>query len=294
MKTPQQSYPALANALGVQNIYLKREDLHKYGSHKGRSIPQMIKYYFKYDNIVDFCISSSGNAALASILAINSHNKNNPENMLNLQVLVGMKIPSKKLERLHKEIKDKKIEIKQVEKPKQTAFQLDKENKAKNLRQSTDPLALEGYTELAKELKKIPNLKAVFIPTSSGTTAQALGTKFSKLTNTIEVHIVQTTFCHPIAEEFHPERKKNADSLAGAIVDNVAHRKKEVIKVIKSTNGSGWIADNNDITNAIDLVKRTTKIVISPNSALSIVGLQKALQSGWLVDGVVACLITGE
>ncbi len=293
MKTPQQSYPDLAQALGIDNLYLKREDLHKYGSHKGRSIPYMIKTYFKRDGFRDFVISSSGNAALAAILATNKHNKNNPENKIRLRVLVGKKISNKKLSKLNREIKDKDISIEQVERPKQIAFQMDKNAEAKHLRQSTDPLALEGYMELAKDLEKIPDLRAVFIPTSSGTTAQALGEQFLKLENPIQIHIVQTTTCHPIAEEFD-QISKEESSLAGAIVDNVSHRKAEVIEAIKSTSGSGWIVNNDQITAAIDIVKRNTNITISPNSALSIAGLKKAISSDYKIEGAVTCLITGE
>ena len=46
-KTPLEAYPKLAKAIGVNELYFKREDLHPYGSHKGRSIPVMIDHYLK-------------------------------------------------------------------------------------------------------------------------------------------------------------------------------------------------------------------------------------------------------
>jgi len=45
--TPLEHYPTLAKAIGVSDLYFKREDLHPYGSHKGRSIPVMINNYYK-------------------------------------------------------------------------------------------------------------------------------------------------------------------------------------------------------------------------------------------------------
>lgn len=298
MKTPQQSYPDLAKTIGVPELYFKREDLHKYGSHKGRSIPLMIKKYAK-EGIPNFVISSSGNAALAVVHAVIAHNQNNPGKEIKLTVFVGAHIPKQKLDRLISLISYhlSHITINQVDRPKQSALQLEKENggSTKYLRQSTDDTALEGYVELADELNHIPNLNAIFIPTSSGTTAQALGSAFQKLSQKPQMHIVQTISCHPIAEAFDNEITENAEkSIASAIVDNVARRKEKVVEIVKNSSGSGWIVNDEEISNAIRLVKKQTKLQISPNSALSVAGLQKAVRNGWKCNNTVVCIITGQ
>ena len=292
MKTVQMPYSKLAKALGVKDVFLKREDQHKYGSHKGRAIPLMIKHYLKEEEITNFVISSSGNAALAAIHATQSHNRNNL-NKIKLSVLVGENIIPQKLKIIIATINDINITLEQVEKPKQTAFQIDKDGKAKNLRQSTDEIALLGYFELAQELGNIPHLSAVFVPTSSGTTAQGIGEAFEKLEMNPQVHIVQTEASHPIAGDFHPSEKEKDSSIAGAIVDRVAHRKAKVVEVIKNSQGSGWIVSDEGIKEAVKLVKETCNVAISANSALSVAGLKKAREDGWTTDGVVACLITG-
>lgn len=296
MKTTQMPYAELARALGVNEVYLKREDQHKYGSHKGRSLPLMIKKYFKEeDPSTEFVISSSGNAALAAVEAVQAHNRNN-DSKLRLTVFVGPNINPQKMKKLITIIEDPLIKLEQVENPKQSAFQMDKNGKAKNLRQSTDDSALEGYFELAQELDKIPNLSAIFIPTSSGTTAQALGEAFAKLSQKPQIHIVQTTSCHPIVSVIASDEAKQSStttSIADAIVDHVAHRKEKVIEVIKNSHGAGWIVTDDEIKDAIELTKETCKIAISPNSALSIAGLAKAVQNNFKWDGAVACLITG-
>ncbi len=311
-------YSKLAQALGVKDVYLKREDEHKYGSHKGRSIPPMVKKYFKEDGITDFVISSSGNAALAAIHAVQVHNSNNPSK-LKLKVLVGQNIDETKLKRLLKTITDARVSIEQVERPKQTAFQLDKEGVARNLRQSTDDTALLGYHELAQELNKIPNLGAIFIPTSSGTTAQALGEAFFeqeylKLEQKPQIHIVQTTACHPIVNCLPlPEGESTrlpavvegsdggggstaneTKSIASAIVDKVAHRQDKVAELIKKSIGNGWVVTDEEIKQSQKLVKETTGIQISPNSALSVAGCKKAKETGFdWGEKVIVCLITG-
>ena len=293
MLTPQESYPKLAKAIGVPEIVLKREDLHPLGSHKGRSIPQMIEKYIG-QGYSDFVISSSGNAALAAARAILEYNQNNPNKKITLKIFVGKNINEKKLNNLKKNITDNAITIEQVERPKQSAFQIDVDKKAKNLRQSTDDLALLGYETLAQELNEIKDLQAIFIPTSSGTTAQALGNFFFKLGNNPQIHIVQTSTCSPIATMFDTDYSLSEKSIAEAIVDNIAYRKEKVIAAIKNSHGYGWGISDEEIENAIKLVKEKTDIDLDPNSALAVAGLQKAIQKGSLFNGVVICLITGK
>jgi len=99
MKTPLINAENLAKQLGLPALYFKREDLHPYGSHKGRSIPKMIEKYTT-EGICDFVISSSGNAALAAALFIKEHNEKNPTNKLNLKIYIGYRIDKEKLARL--------------------------------------------------------------------------------------------------------------------------------------------------------------------------------------------------
>lgn len=282
MLTPQTSYPALAGALGLTTLlYLKREDLHPLGSHKGRSIPEMMTRHAAH-GVRNFVISSSGNAARAAAQAL-------PDNAT-LTIFVGEKIDPEKLKLLSEACHAREaIRLEVVANPKQRAFQMEKTGAAKNLRQSTDDAALEGYRSLARELNEIPNLEAVFIPTSSGTTAQALGTGLPR----VQIHVVQTEAVHPIAEQFDKNFTPQKTSWAGAIVDTIAHRKSAVTEVIKKSGGFGWVVSDEEIQRATNLVAENTGLNVSPNSALSIAGLAKALKSGRQWSGAVACLITG-
>lgn len=316
MKTPQLPVPKLAAALGATaELWFKREDLHHYGSHKGRSIPLMIGDYAR-QGLTDFVISSSGNAALAAIQAVLTHNKTRGKTPLSLTVLVGKKIAPDKLALLRggAEPASDGIRIEQCANPKQRAFQMEKTGMAKWLRQSTDDNALLGYEELASELGKIPNLAAVFIPTSSGATAQGLYRGFQKMGINPEIHLVQTPDCHPLVDSVTgrhaPADSKNAQSagrsdinaqphtaeksLAEAIVDKIAHRRESVAAAVKNSAGYGWIADNQNIKESVALVKKTTTLDISPNSALSVAGLRLAIKAGWRWNGPIVCLITGR
>lgn len=294
MITPQTKQLKLAKTLGLNvPLYFKREDLHPLLSHKGRSLPLMIDTHLK-NKAKTFVVSSSGNAAIASALYLKKLNQKRKEK-ITLQIFVGEKIDSAKFKKL-KKLTDKNITLAQVKNPKQTAFQLQKNNKATWLRQSTDDTALTGYENLATELSKIKNLSAVFVPTSSGTTALGLINGFKKLKQKVQVHVVQTSAVHPIAENFSPMRScyTEKESLATAIVDKVALRKLPLIKAIKETGGSGWVANNQEIESTIKLVNKNEKIKLSTNSALAVVGLEQALKNNWKFDGPIVCVITGQ
>jgi threonine synthase len=287
--TPITLAPNLTKSLGIKNkIYLKREDLHPLGSHKGRSIPVMIETYLKR-GIHDFVISSSGNAALAAAMYLKKYNQKSKKQPINLQILVGKNISPEKLKSI-KKLTTKNILLTQTDNPKQTAFQIEKALPIIWLRQSTDNTALTGYETLAKELAKTKNLQMIFIPTSSGTTAEGLYRGFKKLKLKPQIHIVQTTACH----SFITGNINTATSLAKAIVDKIAHRKKNILKIIKQTKGAGWIANDRQIKWAIKLLAKTEKIKISPNSALALVGLKQALEKKKKLVGSVVLLITGR
>jgi len=288
MLTPQQEVPRLAKRLGLEKLYFKREDLHPYKSHKGRSIPIMIETHARGGH-TRFAISSSGNAALAAILYIIDYNKKFTERPLSLSVYVGQNILPSKLKVLT-ELASPIIKIEKVDAPKQAVHILEKRGEAKSLRQSQDPLALVGYNSLVEELSEIPNLGSIFVPTSSGTTAEALASKFS-------VHVIQPQSCHPIAENFDMRITKDLPDLpilADAIVDKVALRKDSLIEKLKKNNGGGWVINNQEIAQVIKLTKETENIELSPNSALALAGLRRALTKGWQTKRVIACLITGR
>jgi|GEM_PF-244914 threonine dehydratase len=329
-KTPHESYPDLAREIGVSNLYFKREDLHPLGSHKGRSIPRMIDVGLT-DGIRHFVISSSGNAALAAGLYVKGLNAVNAKivkknttanNFITLEILAGKNINTKKLAKLQV-LKDEHILVSVQDRPLQMLFQKTKVPNVRSLRQSTDPVALEGYTSLARELADIPDLEAIFIGTSSGTTAQALAQYFLKngqnvnnkdnnknnknKENTrktaVEIHIVQTPSCHPIVTMIHRNATDatNEISIADAIVDRTAERASVLAPLIEKSGGTGWTADNESIKIAQEIVRKHTGhpgdhggLIISPNSALSVAGLMNAVYTGRTWHGAVVCMMCGD
>jgi len=287
MITPISKQTELARQIGVSDLYFKREDLHPYGSHKGRSIPAMIDAKTAL-GATKFAISSSGNAALAAIRYIQE--KNSAGANLFLSVFVGKKINPEKKKRLLDEIRDKRITISETIRPLQALFQANRES----LRQSIDPLALIGYESLASEITDVPGVSHVFIGASSGTTAEALTEYFIKNKNNIAVHIVQPAGNSPLAREFDTEKYDDEISIADAIVDKTVHRKEALTEVLKQTNGSGWIVSNNNLIDAQKIAFDKANITATPNGILGFAGLLKAIKKDRKFSGGVVCIITGQ
>lgn len=290
--TPIEEYASLGPIIGLKTLYLKREDLHPYGSHKGRSIPYMIDFYVQ-KGIKKFAISSSGNAGLAA--CIYTRELNDPS--IELNVFIGNNANKNKVAKL-KEYESQNIKIIVKERPLQ-ALTLAEQDGYTSLRQSTNDIALNGYTSLAKEIsdeiKALGfNKASIFMGTSSGTTAQALAKYFVDNKIDIQVHVVQTSSCHPIVDAFDISDIPDEKSIADAIVDQTAYRKNAVTTLVRKSGGSGWCVKNEEIEIAQDLVEKNTGHRLSTNGVLGIAGAMQAVYTGYDLHEPVICIVCGE
>lgn len=291
--TPIEHYTELAKILGLSDLYFKREDLHPYGSHKGRSIPYMIDYYHSRGDHY-FAISSSGNAAIAAGLYIIKLNKEN-KSKIHLKIFVGKNINQEKLENLRQIARNANdcIQVLSKERPIISLNEATGEG-YRSLRQSTDKIALVGYKSLCEELQTIKNAGAIFIGTSSGTTAQALAQYVIDNKLPIQIHIVQTSSCHPIADNFENYDGPEERSIADAIVSKTSERTPKLVELINQTGGYAWVATNEDLNTAIELTSKHANLDISYNSALSVVGAMQAVYRDWPIEGSAICIICGK
>jgi threonine dehydratase len=293
MITPHEELAPLAQTLGLAKLFIKREDLHPYGSHKGRSLPHMIDRYVELGN-THFVISSSGNAARASLLHIKKLNTSR-EQKLTLVILVGLHINEEKFSFLRENL-DSSITLVQVERPLQELKKLESEGYV-SLRQSTDNSALHGYESLAAELLEIKDLKSVFIPASSGTCAEAIGRYFKNARADISLFIVQTDTCHPIVSSLggstYETLSLEEESLADAIVDIVGHRKHSLGEVVADTGGAGVIVTNTYIQSAQQKLKENG-VEATGNGALALAGLLAYQERNSRALGVTCCILCGK
>lgn len=296
--TPLQEFPDLAKAVGVGKLYIKREDLNPSGSHKDRGLwPYLDALVAKGEH--EFCLSSSGNLAISA--ACYAHRNTS----IQFSFFLPSTLSESKRERLDV-FKSNNTKAYYSKTAKTDAIRFSREKKIRLLRGSTDNGMLEGYRHLPRELIKQTkgDIGGMCMAISSGTMAVGLwlGFRFQDSDSRIpQLHIVQTTKIHPIASEFDKNFTSTKVSLATAIVDRVAHRKAQVIQAVKESRGGGWVVSDEEIKEALDLIRqycrseqRSPSTSVSPESVMSLAGLKKALAKGFQVREPVVLIFSGK
>ncbi|WKZ28137.1 MAG: pyridoxal-phosphate dependent enzyme [Candidatus Dojkabacteria bacterium] len=260
-------------SLNGNDLYLKFEDANPNGSFKDRSLAYQLSYYVQNEN-KHFTISSSGNAAISAAAYANLAK-------VKLCIFVSTNISELKLTRLEQH-KSEFVEIRKVPKPKSSAIQYARESNAINLRGSVDDVALIGFKTIAYEIaEQLPDADAVFVPCSSATSSVAIAQGFGETNRKVALHVVQTTRICPIVSNFD-QVTLTKTSLADAIVDRVAKRKKQVLIEIEKSNGFGWIITDQELLTAEKLIEDTLpNKKISYNSLLAVAAYLKAIKSGY-------------
>lgn len=291
-------------------IYIKREDLNPSGSHKDRALfPYVDKLVKKGEEA--FCLSSSGNFAVSAAYYAHHHTQ------VQFHLFLPPTISQEKKDRLN-EYKTDNVIIHWSKLAKSEAGQFSRKTHIRLLRGSKDDCLLEGYYELVRELVEQTKGKggSVFMAVSSGTMLVGLWEGFQNnpkskisrhsgishiLENQIQgagqipnFYIVQSTRVHPIASEFDSDFTPTKSSIASAIVDRVANRKDQVVNAVKESHGSGWIVSDEEITIAMKKLAGVLHENVSPESAMSLAGLQKACSKGFHVKKPIVLIFTGK
>lgn len=301
--TPIMPLVKLASELGVDSLYLKREDLNPNGSFKDRSLAYQISYY-KQKGVKELVISSSGNSAISAVAYCKLA-------MIRLNVFISPLINNDKLNRLIDVLKaDNKCTSQLIDRKdlnydylnvvfsrraKSDAIKYANERNLINITGSKDDLAVEGYKTIAPELiRRCFGFDAIFIPCSSGTSTMGIYQGYKMLkASTPRFFIVQTTKVNTIARVFDQNFEKTETSLCSAIVDKVAVRKEKIISIINDTRGSGIVVDDDLLIMAKELLKNHEGINISYDGAVGLAGLIKLLKKDKTIKNPVV-LISGK
>lgn len=253
-----------------QEVVVKNEYANPNSSFKDRCLAYQISYHY-YTGARRFVISSSGNAAIsAAAFAVKAG--------VDLTAFVSPKINTEKLSKL-KKIAGRNIEIKQSLRAKSDAMQFAREKSAVNLRASQDESAIVGYKSIAYELvEQFPQIDAIFIPCSSGTSTAGISQGFTELQKKVAVNICQTARVCPIASEIVADTVLAPDSLADAITDHVALRKAQIIKIIKQTQGSAYVISDADLLEAKSKLSGTLAANFTYNSLLAFAAFEQSLR----------------
>ncbi len=262
----------------IDNFYLKREDQNITGSAKDRAMPFQIANLKKL-GFTQAVISSTGNAAISA--AHFCH-----ENNINLTIFLSSNISPSKLAVL----KQFDHEIIFSLQPISNAIKFSKANHAYLLRQSTDPSALEGYSQIAQDLiTQLPQTTSIFIPIGSGTTLIGISQKLSK---TVKIFGAQSSANPTISklfdDQFTPENRLITHALSAKFLP----QKKAVIETIKDSQGYCFTIQNEAIIYAGSYLE-SQGIITSLESALAFAAYQKAIKNNFEIGEYPVILLTG-
>ena len=262
----------------IDNLYLKREDKNITGSAKDRAISVQIENLKKH-HFNQAVISSTGNAAISAAHFCQQNN-------IQLTIFLSPQISSQKLSILKKY----NHEVIFSDKPISDAIKLSKTNSAYLLRQSTDPSALIGYSQIREELiTQLPQITSIFIPVGSGTTLLGIA---QKLPPNVKIFAAQSAANPTVSQffdtDFTPEDRLITSALSVKFLPN----KNKIIQSIKTTSGFSFTIQNRQIVDA-DAYLKSKGISTSLEGALSLAAYQKAVKNNYSVGDYPVILLTG-
>lgn len=260
----------------IGNIYFKREDQNPSGSVKDRSVIYQLAYA-KQKGFKKGVISSSGNSAIS--LAFWSKK-------FNIEITAYLS-PNTDINKI-KQLKSLGAKVIITNKPNSESFKQAKNKNVYNFRQSTDPQAIKGYNELAKEIiRQIGKPEAIFFPVSSGTTLLGTGRNLDGT----KIFLAQSVFHNPLSFIFDQKRNIVTKNLTKALVAKYIPLKREIIELVKNSNGGGYTIENDKIIEAKKWLNEH-KIFTSNEGALALAAAREAQKDHKIKTGLV--ILTGK
>jgi len=271
----------------VDPFYLKREDLNPSGSVKDRAVVVQLAWA-KDNGYQEVAGSTSGNFGLSLGYWAKHFG-------LKVTVFISPQTNPNKI----KKLKQYPLILKVSKKPISACFRYCKEMGALNLRQSKDPQALVGFSNLGEEIagqikEKNIKTKSIFFPVSSGTTLLGVTKGLEKEGLKLAPFIVQPAN-HPLLakvwdEDFNVEEERVADALVAKVIP----QKAEILRLIKNNQGGGVVVQNKSILKWASWLNKQG-ISTSYEGALSLAGVEKVRKLGLIKDGdKPICLLTGK
>jgi threonine synthase len=227
--------------MGLESLWLKREDLNPTGSHKSRGAAYQLSWA-RSEGFGLVAISSSGNAAVAAAAYAALAG-------IRLAAFVAPDTTPVKLAamaRLGARVFVTADAITMADEVARSAG-------VPNLRPSTHHTAVSAYETLGWELaEEAPAAEAVFLFVASATTLVGLGRAKERAGNVVgrdwpaELHAVQGTGATPIARLFDRRSDSSPPGELGLLGARKTRRVGEAVRAIASSGGSGWIVTDSE------------------------------------------------
>lgn len=237
----------------IDNFYFKREDQNPTGSAKDRAIPFQIQNLLK-QGFTSAVISSTGNAAISASYYCQQNN-------IPLTVFVSPQIDQVKKSLIN-------ANVITTSKPISQAIKYSLQNKSYLLRQSTDPSAIDGYSQIGQEiLAQLPQVTSIFVPVGSGTTLLGIA---SALPPAVKIFAVQSAHNPTITSTYDSEPIETTN-LTDALTVKYLPLKQKILSAITS-----GITINNSLLSVSQQWLLDHKIQASNEAGLTLAGAKKA------------------
>lgn len=274
--TPAEPRPALAAALGLDALVLKREDLNPTGSHKDRGMAYQVSAERAEAPDADWLvISSSGNAAIAAARAAARAG-------LRLAAFIAPTTDAAKRVALAAE----GALVFATPSALGMAAEVAAARGLPNLRPSTAPLAVPGFQTMLWELDGAAGgCDAVFMFASSGTALVGLGRALPRSRWRPALHVVQGAGAAPIAAPLD-SRPAPPGRRVGSLGARKTRRLGEAVRLVRASGGSGWVIGDEEADAAAALL-RAEGIPAALEAAAALAAAGRAARAGAVRSAVV-------
>ncbi len=306
--TREIEFEGINKLLKIDHLYFKREDENETGSLKDRSLAYQVSLA-KQNNKKELVISTSGNAGIAAAAYCQKAK-------IKLYVFISPETENAKIAAMQKY---RPIIIKS-KKAMRLANYLSAKYKIENLRPSLNDSSIEGFKSIAFEIfENLGEVEAIFTFVTSGSSLIGIGRAYQYLLEIKEIKKMPRLYAvqsgdifsvvdiplsggvrggfltHPLEIPLTPFSKggtlKRGIEKAGTLGTKNTRRKKEIIKLMKSSGGRGIYIGDDEIAAAGDILK-SNNIFTSPEGQASLAGVMKASEENKF--NKIVCILSGK
>ncbi|MCK5122734.1 MAG: pyridoxal-phosphate dependent enzyme [Candidatus Pacebacteria bacterium] len=271
LRQAQDDNSVIVSLSNYNHLYFKREDENICGSLKDRSLAYQVSLA-KQNKKKKLVISTSGNAGIAAAAYCQKAG-------IKLYIFISPETEKAKIAEMQKYnpviIKSKRAI--------RLANYLSAKYKIENLRPSVNNSSIEGFKSIAFEIfEDLGRVDAIFTFVTSGSSFVGIGRAWQYLLENKEIKKMP---------KLYAVQNKDELSIAGKLGIKNTRRKKEILELIKLSEGSSIYVNNNEILEAENILKNN-KIYTSPEGCASFAGVIKTSKENKFKKTV--CILSGR
>jgi len=296
--TEETSIKDINKMLGT-TLYFKREDKSSAGSLKGRSLAYQVSLA-KQNKKNSLVISTSGNAGIAAAMYCQKAG-------IRLYAFIS---PETENEKTAEMLKYNPVII-ESERSIRFSNYVSAKYGIENMRASISNSSIEGFKSIAFEIfEHLGKIDAIFTFVTSGSSFVGIGRAYKCLLESGRIkkiprlYAVQSGNIFSVASAFDSDLKGKVEQnlrtcknkscfLAGRLGVKNTRRRKEILKLMELSGGSGLYVGYNEIGNSKGILEKNG-IYTSPEGCASFAGVLKVVRGNTYKFDKVVCVLSGK